>query len=390
MTRNRFIAGLLGGFLLVLVALVPAANASVSALVVEQGSGRTISAVNADTRRYPASLTKMMTLYLLFDALDRRTVAMSTRLKVSRYAASRPPSKLGLLPGRTITVREAMLALATKSANDVAVVVAEGLAGSEAVFAQRMTAKARTLGMRSTAFRNASGLHHPQQRTTARDMALLGRALQRNHPQYYGIFATRSFRWGSARYANHNRLMDRYRGMDGIKTGYTQQAGYNLVSSASRNGRRLVGVVMGSRSAAVRNGLMASLLDQGFRTAPNKLSPAAAALAQRSKTGEKAVGRPARTLKAKRTKPGRQVIASRAAGTAKTKRSETGKAMIASRSKQAAQKQKNGKQVLAARSRQTAKAAPVRSTPPARRAIVQKKPQAAAPEVRVRRDAAGA
>lgn len=389
MTRNCFIAGLLGGFLLAIIAHVPAAKASVSALVVEQGSGRTISAVNADTRRYPASLTKMMTLYLLFDALDRRTVAMGTRLKVSRYAASRPPSKLGLLPGRTITVREAMLALATKSANDVAVVVAEGLAGSEAVFAQRMTAKARTLGMRSTAFRNASGLHHPQQRTTARDMALLGRALLRNHPQYYGIFATRSFRWESARYANHNRLMNRYRGMDGIKTGYTQQAGYNLVSSASRNGRRLVGVVMGSRSAAVRNGLMASLLDQGFRTAPNKLSPAAAALAQRGKAG-KVAGRPVRTLKAKRTKPGRPVVASRSAGTAKTKRSQTGKALIASRSKQTAQKQRTGKPVLAARSRQTAKAAPARSTPPARRAIVQKKPQAAAPEVRVRRDADGA
>ncbi len=390
MTRSRFIAGLLGGVLIAIVALAPAASASVSALVVEQGSGRTISAVNADMRRYPASLTKMMTLYLLFDALDRRTVAMGTRLKVSRYAASRPPSKLGLLPGRTITVREAMLALATKSANDVAVVVAEGLAGSEAVFAQRMTAKARTLGMRSTAFRNASGLHHPQQRTTARDMAVLGRALLRDHPQYYGIFGTQAFRWAGTRYANHNRLMGRYRGMDGIKTGYTQPAGFNLVASARRDGRRLVGVVMGSRSAAVRNSLMASLLDHGFRTAPNTLSPSAAALAQRGKTGEKAAGRPGRTLKAKRTKPGRQVVASRPAGAAKARRSQPGKAMVASRSKQTAQKPRNGKQVLAARSRQTAKAAPARSTPPARRAIVQKKPQAAAPEVRVRRDAAGA
>lgn len=256
------------------VLLASPSRAAVSALVVEQASGRTISAVNADGPRYPASLTKMMTLYLLFDALDRGRVDMNTRLRVSSYAASRPPSKLGLRPGATITVREAMLALATKSANDAAVVVAEGLAGSEAAFARRMTARAQALGMRRTIFRNASGLHHPQQRTTARDMALLGRALLRDHPQHYGIFATRSFRWGRARYGNHNRLMNAYRGMDGIKTGYTQPAGYNLVASASRKGRRLVGVVMGSQSSAVRNGLMASLLDQGFRTQPGSLAVA--------------------------------------------------------------------------------------------------------------------
>ena len=257
------------------------AEAAVSAIVVEQASGRTISAVNADARRYPASLTKMMTLYLLFDALDRGRVGMNTRLRVSRHAASRPPSRLGLRPGQTITVREAMLALATKSANDAAVVVAEGLAGSEAAFTWQMTAKAQALGMRRTIFRNASGLHHPQQRTSARDMALLGRALLRDHPQRYRIFATRSFRWGRARYANHNRLMSAYRGMDGIKTGYTQPAGYNLVASANRKGRRLVGVVMGSRSSAVRNGLMASLLDQGFRTQPGTLAVAAATVKQK-------------------------------------------------------------------------------------------------------------
>ncbi|MFO1145753.1 MAG: D-alanyl-D-alanine carboxypeptidase family protein [Rhodospirillales bacterium] len=369
MTRIRFVAGLCLGLAVAAIGLVPPAAASISALVVEQGSGRTISAANADAPRYPASLTKMMTLYLLFDALDRGTVRMSTPLTVSRYAASRPPSKLGLLPGRTITVREAILALATKSANDVAVAVAERLAGSEPAFAARMTAKARALGMRRTTFRNASGLHLPQQRTTARDMALLGRALLRDHPQYYGVFATRTFRWSGARYANHNRLMGAYRGMDGIKTGYTKPAGYNLVASASRNGRRLVGVVMGSRSAAVRNGLMASLLDQGFRTAPNTLAPEARTMA-RSKGSKHVVARLGRTMKARRTKTGRQIVASRARTAAQ------------------AQRRSAEKQVLATRSRQTAKAAPRRSAPPANRAIVQKKPVPAA--IRVRRDADGA
>lgn len=369
MTRIRFVAALLLGLAVATVARIPPAAAAISALVVEQGSGRTISAVNADAPRYPASLTKMMTLYLLFDALDRGTVRMGTPLTVSRYAASRPPSKLGLLPGRTIRVREAILALATKSANDVAVVVAEGLAGSEPAFARRMTAKARALGMRRTTFRNASGLHHPQQRTTVRDMALLGRALLRDHPQYYGVFATRTFRWSGARYANHNRLMGAYRGMDGIKTGYTQPAGYNLVASASRSGRRLVGVVMGSRSAAVRNGLMASLLDQGFRTAPNTLADGAKVMS-RSKGGKQMAARPARTMKAKRTKAGKQVVASRSKPTVQAKRRTA------------------DKQVLANRSRQTAKAAPRRSAPAADRAIVQKKP--AAPIIRVRRDADGA
>jgi D-alanyl-D-alanine carboxypeptidase len=259
------------GTLLSLSLGAKSAAAAVSSIVIDQASGRELSARNADAPRYPASLTKMMTLYLLFDAIEQGRVGLNTRLRVSRRAASQPPSKLGLRPGQTITVRQAMLALATKSANDAAVVVAEGLAGSEAAFARKMTAKARALGMRRTTFRNASGLHHPRQRTSAREMAMLGRALLRNHPDRYGIFATRSFRWGRASHGNHNRLMSAYRGMDGIKTGYTRSAGFNLVASANRKGRRLVGVVMGSRSAATRNGLMASLLDQGFDTQPGRL-----------------------------------------------------------------------------------------------------------------------
>jgi D-alanyl-D-alanine carboxypeptidase len=243
-------------------------SAAVSSLAVDVTSGRTVHALDADRQRYPASLAKMMTLYLLFDAIDSGKLSLNSRLRVSRRAAAQPPTKLGLLPGRTIMVRDAILALATQSANDVAVVVAEALAGSEGAFAARMTAKARGLGMRRTTFRNASGLHHTQQKTTARDMALLGRALLRDFPRRYAIFATRSFRYGGARYGNHNRLLGVYQGMDGIKTGYTDEAGFNLVASAKREDRRILGVVMGAPSSAERNALMVQLLDEGFRDVP--------------------------------------------------------------------------------------------------------------------------
>jgi D-alanyl-D-alanine carboxypeptidase len=237
--------------------------------VVDVGNGRTLQALAADQAHYPASLTKMMTLYLLFEAMDRGKLSAGSRMRVSRWAAAQPPTKLGLLPGRTIMVRDAILALATQSANDVAVVIAEALAGSEDRFALRMTATAHRLGMARTTFRNAFGLHHPQQKTTARDMAVLGRALLRDFPRHYSTFATRTFRYGSARYGNHNRLLGAYRGIDGIKTGYTDQAGFNLVASAERDGRRIIGVVMASPSAATRNARMVALLDEGFRAAPN-------------------------------------------------------------------------------------------------------------------------
>jgi D-alanyl-D-alanine carboxypeptidase len=205
-----------------------------------------LHAHNADQRRYPASLTKMMTLYLLFEAIDSGKLSLNSRLRVSRRAAAQPPTKLGLLPGEKIKVRNAILALATQSANDVAVVVAEALAGNERAFAVRMTAKARALGMKRTSFRNASGLHHPRQQTTARDMALLGRALLRDHPRHYQrTFATRTFSYGRSRYTNHNRLLGIYKGMDGIKTGYTGKAGFNLVASARRGGRRIIAALIG-------------------------------------------------------------------------------------------------------------------------------------------------
>lgn len=308
--------------ILVLALFVPAlspspANAAVSSLVVDVSSGRTLHAMDADRLRYPASLTKMMTLYLLFEAIDRGTFSLNSRLRVSRRAAAQPPTKLGLLPGRSILVRDAILALATQSANDVAVVVAEALAGSEGNFAVRMTAKARSLGMQRTTFRNASGLHNPQQRTTARDMALLGRALLTNHPGHYQrTFARRAFSYGSARYRNHNRLLGVYRGMDGIKTGYTRHAGFNLVASAKRDGRRVIGVVMGSSTAPSRNALMAGLLDRGFQLLPRTLATAepvrqAAKASPRSKTvaGRTQSRKAAASVSAKR----RTVVADRKA-----------------------------------------------------------------------------
>lgn len=254
-----------------------AAHGAVSSLVVDVTSGRTLYGMDADRLRYPASLTKMMTLYLLFEAIDRGTFSLNSRLRVSRRAAAQPPTKLGLLPGRTILVRDAILALATQSANDVAVVVAEALAGSEGNFAVRMTAKARSLGMQWTTFRNASGLHNPQQQTTARDMALLGRALLVSHPGHYQrTFARQAFSYGGSRYRNHNRLLGVYSGLDGIKTGYTRHAGFNLVASAKRGGERIIGVVMGSSTAPSRNALMVQLLNLGFQQAPRTFAADAA------------------------------------------------------------------------------------------------------------------
>ncbi len=248
------------------LAWAPAAmSANLSWKVVDAATGRTLLVNQGDQSRYPASLTKMMTLYLLYDALARGTIKMSTRMRVSHRAASMPPSKLGVRPGTSITVHDAILALTTISANDVAVVVAERLAGSETQFARQMTRRARTLGMHRTTFRNASGLDHPQQKSTASDMALLGRALVRDHPQRFKDFTAQSFVHEQTRYYNHNRLLATYPGADGIKTGFTRAAGYNLVASARRGNARLIGVVMGSPSSTARAMLMTNLLDQGFQ-----------------------------------------------------------------------------------------------------------------------------
>ena len=237
-----------------------ASSSRYAAFVVDDKTGRVLYAKNEDALRHPASLTKMMTLYLLFEDLKKRRVTMTTRLTVSAKASSQSPSKLGLRPGQTIAVEDAIRALVTKSANDVAVVIAENLGGSEEAFARRMTSTARRLGMSRTTFYNASGLPNAAQYTSARDMVTLGRVLQERFPAYYRYFSTRSFAWGSQVIGNHNNLLRRLEGIDGIKTGYTEASGFNLVSSIWRDDRHLVAAVMGGSSARQRDDHMAALL----------------------------------------------------------------------------------------------------------------------------------
>ncbi|MBP2300827.1 D-alanyl-D-alanine carboxypeptidase family protein [Azospirillum picis] len=237
-------------------------------ILMDADSGKILQARNADTPTYPASLTKMMTLMLTFEALDGGRLRLAQPLMVSRHAASMPPSRLWLASGGTITVEQAILALVTRSANDAAVVLGEALGGSEAAFAKTMTARARRLGMRHTVFRNASGLPDRLQRTTARDMAVLSRALIRNHARHYAYFQRRSFDWQGRTVYGHNRLMARYPGMDGIKTGFIAASGFNLAASAARDGRRLIAVVLGGHSANSRDDRVADLLDLGFARLP--------------------------------------------------------------------------------------------------------------------------
>jgi D-alanyl-D-alanine carboxypeptidase len=246
-----------------------------AAFVVDTKTGKVLFSDSADETRHPASLTKVMTLYLLFDELDRGALTLKTPLTVSAHAARQAPSKLGLKPGETITVEDAIKALVTKSANDAAVTIAENIAGSEAAFAQRMTRKARALGMNSTLYRNASGLPDPEQVTSARDLVTLGRAIQDNHANYYNYFATRSFAWRGQKYANHNKLLGSVKGVDGIKTGYIRASGFNLLTSAQQNGRQVVAVVLGGKSASSRDAHMRDLIQtniakasSGPRTAP--------------------------------------------------------------------------------------------------------------------------
>ncbi len=245
-------------------AAVPTAEARYSAIVIEAETGQILYARNADTKRYPASLTKMMTLYLAFDALDSGKLTLDQKLRVSKRAQGMPPSKLGLKAGQKIAVKDIILALVTESANDAAVVLAEALGGTEIEFAKKMTAKAKNLGMSRTTFRNASGLHNRHQRSTARDMAKLAAALLYDHAEHYHYFATQSFSFKGRKYRNHNSLLRNYDGTDGIKTGYINASGFNLVASAKRNGRRIIGVVFGGRSSRTRDSHMRTLLDRGF------------------------------------------------------------------------------------------------------------------------------
>ncbi len=238
-------------------------------IVIESSTGYVLSEKNPDKRLYPASLSKMMTLYLTFDALEDGTLSKNAHVPVSRRASSQEPSSLGLSAGDSVRVEDCILGIATKSANDCAVVLAEAVGGSEEHFATLMTAKAHQLGMKNTHFVNASGLFKPQQYSSARDMSTLARALIRNHSRYYHYFSTESFTYNGATFPNHNKLMAIYRGMDGLKTGYVYASGYNLAASAVRNGTRLIGVIFGGQTAKSRNNAMAQLLNQGFARISN-------------------------------------------------------------------------------------------------------------------------
>src|SRR5690349_6607590 len=235
-----------------------------AALVVDGATGKVLYARNETAQRHPASLTKMMTLYLLFDALKAGKVTMQTQLPISRHAVIQKPTKLNLRVGQTISVDTAIRAIVIRSANDVAVVVAEALGGTESHFAEMMTARARQLGMRETNYHNASGLPDPLQISTASDLAILGRHLAYDYPQYFPYFALAGFNYKGTWYPTHDNLIGRYDGADGIKTGYTGASGFNLVSSVTRGTTHLVAVVMGGRTAVRRDMEMMRLLDQTF------------------------------------------------------------------------------------------------------------------------------
>lgn len=254
--------------LIVLAATISAGSAHAqsrsAAFVADMDSGQVLHARQADAPRHPASLTKMMTLYMLFEAIERGDVALTDTMTASAEAASRPASDLGLAAGDTIEVEQAIRALVVKSANDVAVVVAEHLSGSESAFAEAMTARARQLGLTSTTFRNASGLHDPAQLTTARDMARLAHALHRDFPQHFHYFAEERFAYDGATYRNHNSLVGRVEGVDGLKTGYIRASGFNVVTTSQRGEHRLVTVVMGGRTGSVRDAHAEELIEAAY------------------------------------------------------------------------------------------------------------------------------
>lgn len=242
-----------------------AKNLKYASIVIDADTGVVLHQRHADKKLHPASLTKMMTLLMVFEALENRKIDLNSRVRISNKAAQQIPSKIGLKAGSSIRMEDAIYSLVTKSANDIAVAVAEHLGGSESRFASQMTNRAKQIGLTRTVFRNASGLHDPRQISTARDMAKLGRYLLKRYPHYYKYFSTRNFMYQGKNYHNHNRLIGTYNGMDGIKTGYINASGFNLVASAKRGNTRLIGVVFGGRSSVTRNNHMVKLLDNGFK-----------------------------------------------------------------------------------------------------------------------------
>ena len=248
---------------------------SFASIIVDGNSGAVLQSSNPDASRHPASLTKIMTLYLLFERLEAGKMTIDTQMDVSEFASDQAPTKLGLKPGQTLRVEDAIKGLVTRSANDAAVVIAEAIAGSEEEFARQMTRKARALGMSKTTYRNASGLPNDAQITTARDQATLGRAIQDRFPRYYRYFATSTFVYKGNAIRNHNRLLGSVEGVDGIKTGYTRASGFNLVSSMRRGNRHLVGVVLGGRSGGSRDSIMRNLLAENLEKGSTRRTVAA-------------------------------------------------------------------------------------------------------------------
>jgi D-alanyl-D-alanine carboxypeptidase len=249
---------------ILLAATAGRAQAGYSSIVIDDATGQVLEEHAADAVNYPASLTKMMTLYLTFQGLEQGKLSLEQHFTVTDHAASQEPSKLGLKPGETVALKDLIFSIITHSANDAAVVVAENIGGSEPAFAARMTSEAHALGMLNTNFADASGLPNPDNVTTARDLAILARALHRDFPREYAWFSTEEYDYRGVSYANHNHLMHAFAGMDGIKTGYIHASGFNLAASAVRDGRRLIAVVMGGQSAPARDMKVATLLNEGF------------------------------------------------------------------------------------------------------------------------------
>ncbi len=247
-----------------LLLIAPASAEKYASYVIDIDTNKILHARNAEDPRFPASITKVMTLYMVFDALKDGELMLTDELDISRNAAKQPPSKLYLKAGETITVETAINALVTKSANDVAVVIAERLGGSETRFAALMTAKARQLGLKNTRFKNASGLPNKAQISTAKDLAKLGEAMLVDHADYYDYFSRTEFQFGKAKYKNHNKLLKDVRGVDGIKTGYTRASGFNLLASAERDGHRVIAVMLGGASSKSRNSHVTDLLEAAF------------------------------------------------------------------------------------------------------------------------------
>lgn len=289
--RSRNIFAVLQGLiaLLALAVLLPTASvaAPYAAMVMDARSGEILHSRNADTRLHPASLTKMMTLYVVFEAVENGEIGLDDYVRISRNSAAEPPSKLGLLSGQKIRLRYLIRAAAVKSANDAATALGEAISGSEAAFARRMNRTAKALGMTNSTFKNAHGLTESGHLSTARDMTILGRHILYDYPEYYNLFSRTSADAGVKHVNNTNRkLLAAYRGADGIKTGYTRAAGFNLVASAERGQERIIATVFGGRSTATRNARVAELLDMGFQRAPTQVAFRAPRMPVYSPTGQ--------------------------------------------------------------------------------------------------------